>query len=187
MSAQHAPHDDADGADPHDPYDIVPEGFCENWNADSIPEALANAEAAASTTDPAAQPRCPACLAARLTPLPSADGPAWECTECKARHDAALPPLRDARRQAAHAPDTDREAAQPRCRGCLSTRLYPVPERAPLAVRWACLECGERFETALPPVVVEKRGHVDAADLRLIQSLRRDDGQAGLDEVIGDA
>jgi hypothetical protein len=175
MSAQHAPHDDADGADPHDPYDIVPEGFCENWNADSIPEALANAEAAASTTDPAAQPRCPACLAARLTPLPSADGPAWECTECKARHDAALPPLRDARRQAAHAPDTEREAALPRCRGCLATRLYPVPERAPLAVRWACLACSERFDDALPSMLATQRGEATSAEkARIGEVMRRD-------------
>jgi hypothetical protein len=187
MSAQHAPHDDAEPPATHDPYGIVPDDFCDAWDADSIPEALANAEAAPSTTDPAAQPRCPHCLAARLTPLPSADGPAWECTECKARHDAALPPLRDARRQAAHAPDTEREAALPRCRGCLATRLYPVPEPAPLEDRWACLECGERFDSALPSQIAEKRGHVDAADLRRIQSLRRDDGQAGLDEVIGDA
>ena len=184
MSTDHATPD-ADAGAEHDPYDIVPDGFVEAWDAETIPEALAKAEAAPSTTDPRDQRRCTACLAARLTPLSDRHSAhSWECTECHARIDAALPPLTDARRQAAHYPMYERAAGEARCRGCLSTALYQVPEAAPCDVRWACLDCGERFDAALPPTIVEKRGYIDASDLRLIQSLRRTEGQAGLEEVV---
>lgn len=46
---------------PHDPYDVVPPDFCENWGKDTIPEALAAAEAAPSTTDESERPNCPWC------------------------------------------------------------------------------------------------------------------------------
>jgi len=64
MSAKHAPHSDAPA--PADPYGIVPDSFVDDWDADSIAEALAKAEAAPSTTDPRAQQRCPDCLGARF-------------------------------------------------------------------------------------------------------------------------
>jgi hypothetical protein len=172
MSAKHAPHSDA--PDPVDPYGIVPDSFTDDWNADSIAEALAKAEAAPSTTDPRAQQRCPDCLAARLTPLPDDRGADWACTECHGRHDAVLPSERDAARQADHAPDTDRESALPRCRGCLSTALYPIPERAPLDARWACLDCGERFDTALPSELDTRRGEATKAEKARIGEVMRE-------------
>jgi len=172
MSAKHAPHRDA--TDPHDPYGIVPDDFCENWNASSIPAALAKAEAAPSTTDPRAQQRCPNCLAARLTPLPDDRGADWACTECHGRHDAVLPSERDAARQATHAPDTDRESALPRCRGCLSTRLYPIPESAPADDRWACLDCGAGFDDALPSLLATRRGEATQAEKQRIGEVMRE-------------
>jgi DNA-directed RNA polymerase subunit RPC12/RpoP len=165
MSADHAAPDDADAADTHDPYNIVPEGFCDAWNADTIPQALANAESAPSTTDPREQQRCPHCLTVRLTPLPSdQSGADWECTRCTRQFDEPLPSEATAARQAAHAPTTDREAAQPRCRACLSTRLYPAPEAAPIADRWACLDCGAGFDQALPSRRATERGDVTRAE-----------------------
>ncbi len=169
--------DDRDGPDriPEDApiREIAPDDFCENWNADSIREALANAEAAPSTTDPRAQQRCPSCLAARLTPLPEAPAYDWACTECNERHAAVLPSQRDAARQASHAAETDRDAARPRCRGCLSTRLYPVPESAPAADRWACLDCGAGFDDALPSLLATLRGEATAAEKARIGEVMR--------------
>ena len=46
---------------PHDPYDVVPADFCENWDRETIPEALAVAETAPSTTDESDRPNCPRC------------------------------------------------------------------------------------------------------------------------------
>ena len=46
---------------PHDPYDVIPPEFCENWGRETIPEALAVAEAAPSTTDESERPNCPRC------------------------------------------------------------------------------------------------------------------------------
>ena len=173
MSTDHATPD-ADAPDTHDPYGIVPDSFTDDWDADTIPAALAKAEAAPSTTDPAAQRRCTECLAARLTPLSDElSAHSWECTECDARIDAALPPLRDATRTAAHAPETDRESAQPRCRGCLGTYLYPVPETAPLGVRWACLDCGARFDAALPSLLATQRGEATQAEKARIGEVMR--------------
>ncbi|UXF50870.1 MAG: hypothetical protein HQRvContig02_49 [Haloquadratum phage sp.] len=164
MSTDHATPDADAGAD-HDPYDIVPDGFVEAWDAETIPEALDKAEAAPSTTDPREQRRCSNCLAARLTPLSDRHSAhSWECTECHARIDAALPPLTDAARTAGHTPESGRESTHPRCRGCLSTDLYPVPESAPLDVRWACLDCGERFDDALPSRAAVVRGDVTPAE-----------------------
>lgn len=51
---------------PHDPYDVVPPDFCENWNRETIPEALAVAETAESTTDESDQPNCPWCGSIQL-------------------------------------------------------------------------------------------------------------------------
>lgn len=174
MSAQHAPHDDADAPAAVDPYGIVPDSFTDDWDAETIPQALAKAEAAPSTTDPRAQQRCPDCLAARLTPLPDARGADWACTECHGRHDAVLPSERDAARQATHAPETERESALPRCRGCLSTRLYPVPESAPADDRWACLDCGAGFDDALPSALATRRGEATSAEKERIGEVMRE-------------
>ena len=46
---------------PHDPHDVVPPDFCENWGKETIPEALAVAEAAPSTTDESERPNCSRC------------------------------------------------------------------------------------------------------------------------------
>jgi len=175
MSAQHARPDDAEPPEPVDPYGIVPDSFTDDWDADSIPEALAKAEAAPSTTDPRDQQRCPNCLTARLTPLPDDRGADWACTECNKRHDAVLPSQAEAARQAAHAPDTERDAARPRCRGCLSTRLYPVPESAPAADRWACLDCGAGFDDALPSALDTRRGEATQAEKQRIGEVMRRD------------
>jgi len=43
----------------HDPFDVVPDGFCEAWNATNIPDALANAEEAPSSTPRGELRRCP--------------------------------------------------------------------------------------------------------------------------------
>jgi len=50
----------------HDPYDIVPDGFCENWNATNIPDALANAEEAPSSTPRGELRRCPHCQSVKV-------------------------------------------------------------------------------------------------------------------------
>jgi ribosomal protein L37AE/L43A len=168
MSAENATADD-DAPDSHDPYGIVPEGFTDAWDADSIPQALKNAESAPSTTDPREQQRCPHCLAARLTPL-TADytSDEWECTQCNRRFATPLPSQATAARNAPHAPATDRDAAKPRCRRCLSTALYPAPEAAPIGDRWACLECGAGFDQALPSRAAVVRGDVTAAEKQAI-------------------
>ena len=53
-------------ADEVDPYDIIPEDFCDNYDAATIDEALSKAERADSTTDPETRPRCPECDSMRL-------------------------------------------------------------------------------------------------------------------------
>ena len=52
---------ETDEAAEHDPYDLVPDDFCDNYDADTIPEALRKAERANSTTSDDERPRCPAC------------------------------------------------------------------------------------------------------------------------------
>jgi len=164
MSAQHAPHD-AEAPEPVDPYGIVPEGFLDDWNADSIADALQNAEAAPSTTDQRQQRRCPNCLAARLTPLTDdySDGE-WACTECHARPAAVLPSQADAERQAAHYPKHEGDPGTARCRECLSTALYPFPDSAPADDRWGCLDCGAGFDRALPSRRAQERGEITRAE-----------------------
>jgi len=49
-----------------DPYDIVPDTFCRDWRATSIPEALRTAERAPSTTGATEQQRCPECASIRI-------------------------------------------------------------------------------------------------------------------------
>lgn len=178
MSADHATADD-DAPDSHDPYGIVPDDFCENWNAETIPQALSNAESAPSTTAPAERPRCPDCLSVDLTPrashaMTAADsGGGWRCHDCASVVTDALPPLAAARRDAAHAVETDREAVRPRCRGCLSTALYPVPERAPLEVRWGCTACGDTFDEPLPSRRATVRGDLDPPTRTAIREARQ--------------
>jgi ribosomal protein L37AE/L43A len=169
MSAQHAPHDDAAAPAPADPYGIVPDSFTDDWGADSIPEALAKAEAAPSTTDPRAQQRCPDCLAARLTPLTEEySSGEWACTECHARPAAVLPSQIEAERNAEHFPKHDGDPGSARCRNCLSTALYPFPESAPADDRWGCLDCGAGFDDALPSRRAQQRGEITRAEKRAV-------------------
>jgi len=50
----------------HDPFDIVPEDFCANCNATNIPDALAAAEEAASSTPRGELRRCPHCQSVKV-------------------------------------------------------------------------------------------------------------------------
>ena len=143
--------------DAHDPYGIIPEGFVDAYDATSIPEALRKAEQADPCTPTDEMKRCPTCLTVRIRIKvgdPDRDqrtAGAYTCAECSSHFDEPLPPLADAREQAAHAPTATHDAALPRCQGCLSTDLYPVPERAPaVEARWKCFECGLAFDDALP-------------------------------------
>ena len=50
----------------HDPYGIVPDGFCAAWNATNIPDALAAAEDAPSSTPRGELRRCPHCQSVKV-------------------------------------------------------------------------------------------------------------------------
>ena len=50
----------------HDPHDIVPDGFCESWGAETIPEALRAAELSDGTTPTETKDRCPKCFTTRI-------------------------------------------------------------------------------------------------------------------------
>ena len=56
------------GTPENDPFGVVPDGFCDAWGADTIPEALAIAEGAPGTTPNEEKPRCnePGCWTTRL-------------------------------------------------------------------------------------------------------------------------
>ena len=182
MSTDHADAVDSDhDAGWHDPHDIVPDAFRERYShAESVSEALAIAENEASDTDPDEFERCPSCLSVRLRTKPSGkdipnkvDGD-MKCTGCGEHFDNPLPSLVEARRDADHAPDTDRETERQRCRECLSTDLYPVPDRAPaVAVNWVCLDCGSRFDDALPSYNATVRGEASSAERKRIGELLR--------------
>ena len=83
----------------HDPHDIVPDGFCEAYGADTIPEALEIAEQASSTTPDEERYRCPECGSFRITTkqrtqdMEHAVDTEHKCTMCKAHFDKPAPPL----------------------------------------------------------------------------------------------
>ena len=58
------------GSPENDPFGVVPDGFCDAWGADTIPEALAIAEGAPGTTPNDEKPRCnePGCWTTRISP-----------------------------------------------------------------------------------------------------------------------
>lgn len=90
MSAQPQPTTTSDATDEQiDPHGIVPEDFVDAYDADSIPEALANAEQAPSTTAREDMGQCPACRSVRLSPKPGLDSQhdragTLVCTSCRA-------------------------------------------------------------------------------------------------------
>jgi hypothetical protein len=90
MSAQPHPTTTSDATDEQiDPHGIVPEDFVDAYDADSIPEALANAEQAPSTTAREDMGQCPACRSVRLSPKPGLDSQhdragTLVCTGCRA-------------------------------------------------------------------------------------------------------
>jgi len=97
MSAQAQPSADTREPDTdHDPHGIVPEDFCEVWGADSIPEALAAAEQAPSTTPVTEMDLCPCCGSRKIREKPSAYDIAqkkdyvYVCTHCRAHFDTAI-------------------------------------------------------------------------------------------------
>ena len=56
------------GIDPaNDPHGVIPEDFLDAYDADSVPEALAKAERAASRTPEDEMRRCPECESVRIT------------------------------------------------------------------------------------------------------------------------
>ncbi|WPH59251.1 hypothetical protein AFNJKBDN_CDS0034 [Halorubrum virus V_ICIS4] len=119
MSAQHAPPerwvDDRDLGDAtdHDPHGIVPDGFCDDWNADSIPAALRKAEAAPSSTATYDRYQCPDCesvqVAAKSEKWASEQraAGAYKCLDCGSHFAEPLTPdfeqatFRDVKRDAA--------------------------------------------------------------------------------------
>lgn len=119
MSAQHAPPDpdewvdDRDLGTDHDPHGIVPDDFCDAWDADSIPEALRKAEAAPSSTATYDRYQCPECESVQVASKSEkwaseqrAAG-AYKCLDCGSHFAEPLRPdteqqtLRDVKRAAA--------------------------------------------------------------------------------------
>ena len=86
----------------HDPYDVVPEGFCDAYDAETIPEALRKAEQAASRTPEDEMRRCPEGGSVRIRIKVGAVEQAHErpesykCTHCGAHFDTPAPSRDDA-------------------------------------------------------------------------------------------
>lgn len=82
----------------HDPYGVVPDSFLSDWNATSIPDALANAEEAPSSTPHGELRRCSICLSIRLhskpgwTASPVKRDEPLKCGNCGAHIDSPKPP-----------------------------------------------------------------------------------------------
>jgi len=81
----------------HDPHGIVPDGFLDAYNAETIPEALDKAERAPSTTNPHTQPRCPDCGSIKCIPkpghreIPDKLDTNFSCGECGSHFDERKP------------------------------------------------------------------------------------------------
>ena len=77
----------------HDPFDIVPDGFCEAWNATNIPDALAAAEEAPSSTPRGELRRCPHCQSVKVRmkkanyELEHMKPESYRCEECGEHFD----------------------------------------------------------------------------------------------------
>lgn len=185
MSAQHA---SADGPDPAN-HPIIPDDFCEAWDADTVADALRAAEDAPSTTDHEDMTRCPECLSVRIhwkgeNGCAHQREPDRKCVNCGAHFDHALPAPSDAHRRAAHAPAADRPAARPRCPDCGSPRLYPVPERAAAVdAPWVCRACLRRIDEPAPSHVATLRAQAQRRRSRDRPSWPDAHEQATLGEV----
>lgn len=71
----------------YDPYGVVPESFLDDYDADTIPEALETAERRPSTTDPDDLSRCPECGSTQIKRKVAHDHSDrqpgnWRCTCC---------------------------------------------------------------------------------------------------------
>ena len=83
----------------HDPHDIVPDGFCEAYGADTIPEAIEIAEQAPSSTPDEERYRCPECGSQRIKTkrqiqdMEHRVDTDYKCTNCLAHFDERAPPL----------------------------------------------------------------------------------------------
>ena len=185
-----------DAPDDPDPYDIVPNDFIANWGGPevtTIAGALRVAEQAPSTTPRSEMKRCPAkgCGSVKIRYKPgeeqsnSREG-IYQCVSCKSHFTTPLPSLNDARRDADHAPETDREAEKPRCPGCESVSLYPVPERAAPDSLWICRDCGDRFDEAAPSQIDKVRARAQRRRQRDREPIGEMHEQAALDEVSRD-
>jgi len=89
--------DDRDRPD-HDPHGIVPDDFCRVWGAATIPEALAIAERAASSTPHADLQRCPDCESVKVyrkcqsMEMSTQKDEAYKCDSCGSHFDSPLQP-----------------------------------------------------------------------------------------------
>jgi DNA-directed RNA polymerase subunit RPC12/RpoP len=88
MSADTTPVDDRTPERPADPHGIIPESFWEHYDS------LREAEQAPSTSDTAAEERCPECLSARvrlkqdsLREQPNREPENWKCLNCSEHFD----------------------------------------------------------------------------------------------------
>jgi transcriptional regulator with XRE-family HTH domain/transcription elongation factor Elf1 len=126
---------------------IAPDGFVEQYDADTVEEALRKAEEAPTSSDPDTFSRCPgrtktgdACLSTRIhTKKPGGecehrrDEPK-KCTNCWLHFSVPVAPV------AAF------DANAPRCPECGGPRLVDADD---VASSWECLGCGERFDEAV--------------------------------------
>lgn len=80
----------------YDPHGIVPDDFCRVWGAATIPEALAIAERAPSSTPESAQRLCPECESVKVQrkcqsmDMSTQKDGAYKCDSCKAHFDSPL-------------------------------------------------------------------------------------------------
>ena len=96
--------DERHDGDEMDPFGIVPDEFMKRYpDANSIAEALREAERDATKSDPDEFPRCPECLSTRLRKKPGHAEMAhkrpedYKCTGCGAHFDEPAPSREAAR------------------------------------------------------------------------------------------
>ena len=79
--------------------DIVPEGFLEHWDAETVEEALQKAQSARSSTPESERKRCPHCESVDITPKAEHIASSrreygdWSCHSCRSHFEEPLPPL----------------------------------------------------------------------------------------------
>ena len=86
------------GSPENDPFGVVPDGFCDAWGADTIPEGLERAERAPSSTPEEEHRRCPVCGSVRVRKkikrrdVPNARPEPFKCTSCYQHFEKPITP-----------------------------------------------------------------------------------------------